>query len=976
MRIRCLAAALPFLLAGVAVGGPDEDLKFAQQLGRRGLQDMALEVLDKLEKSPDAYAKRVGRYGKALLTKQKAFVAARRFLGDLMQGRKPRVTRAEVLGAYENAGPKIQEYVKSRPNDIAARLLLGELLQEHAEFLVGSEYPEELKEEQAKLLSDNSGKAEKLFEQAIQSLKATEAALRKKLGKAFGDDPTHPDFIRASAAQYKAAKAKMRWAFMYPSGPKFNYHSEEAIEQLDEFQSEHYNDTYGLFAYLDLGRTYYERVMRLKDATDAGGTAVDYFDTLCKRLQEEPGEDDLTRLLAAAFYWYTRACNDLAGGKALSVKAQPLYYQRTIAAGTDMKQRLRDTGLKQRAALRAALNVADAYAATNQFQKAVTVAGEVLSTARVARETGVAQQVTASLTRWVANVSGTGSLDPGLLLGIGESLAAQGRTANAVTFYSKAIAAAKTDEEKLIAGYPARLRTAEAYLADKRYFAAGEAAWSLVKDYVTANKDEESPFGQVASDACNVARLAWRTISEKTKRSGDQRRYKEVLSTFRGKFPGHRENSDAAYSQARDLYRNKQYENAARAFLEISPTSKSFWRAQRLVPTCYRRLAGRAKDEAKTKSWHEKSLAAARALDKLATPKKSDDRAKRSIQQAKLYEVLSLCSLKRWTEALPLIDAYLAAYPDQYLASGDELKYKVHAHLALAQLTDAEKALAKLRQNFPDSSIERSTLFRVAKALKAGAVDLEGGDRVQMLGRAADYFGDWLAKSKKKTLALVRFHADLLRTAQRYGDAADQYNWAVSLVTKKGAKDALKLSAAEMQYEAAKGLKDRSQYLKEVDVARKRFTDYLIADTKLQKKLLTALSKRWLTQAEWGNFKKNPRAFYTAAKVYAESSPTGLDGRWISVRMCQYLTRLVAAKPDPERPQLDEHVNTWWDAAVLQLTVQLKIATSGRGTLEKKAATDGYGAATRWLFQYPKGHGKESLKRLKELQRELKRLKK
>jgi len=975
MRICCLAATLPLLLAATGAATPEEDLKFAQILGRRGLEDMAVKVLDDLESSPDADAKRLGRYGKALLTKQRATILRHRFIWYLGRGRTPEVDRAEVLEAYGNAGPKIQDYVDARPDDIDARFLLGELLQEHAEFLVGSEYPEEMKEERARLLSENSDKAEKLFERAIENYKKTEQALRDRLGDDFGYDLDDPDYIRASRAQYNAARARMRWAFMYPGGAKFNYRSGEAIEQLDEFQSEHYNDAFGLFALRDLGETYYERAMREKSAADAAEYALTYFDTLCKRMREEPNQEPaLTRLLANAFYWYTRACNDFAEGKAASGEAQPILYERTIRAGTDMKQRL-DEGLKLPDAMRALINVADAYAATNRFQKAVEIAGEVLGTARVTGESGVAKKVTASLTRWVANVAGAGSLDPALLLQVGESLAGQGRTANAITFLSKAVAASKTPEEKRQAGYPARLRIAEAYLADKRYFAAAEAAWLLVDEYLKSGKDEETPFGQVASDACNVARLAWRSISEKTKRSQDQQRYQQILTTFRETFPGHRENSDAAYSQARDLYRNKQFVKAAQEFREISPTSKSYWRAQRLVPTCYRRLAGRTEDEAERKKWHEKTLEAARNLEQLAEPKAAaDEDAKRSVQQAKLYEVLSLCSLERWKEALPLIDEYLARYPDQFLANGYELKYKIDAHLALGQLAEAEKTLATLRKQFPGSSIEKASLFDVSRALKAGAADAEGEERMDMLRRAADYFGAWLETVKKPSAALIRFHADLLRSAERYGEAADQYNRASGLVGSKGARDALTLSAAEMKYEAARELDDRRQYLKEVEAARKLFTDYLIKDKEKQQQLLKALSERWLRAGEWDQFKKNPRAFYMAAKVYAESTPAGLDGRWIAVRMSQYLTRLIKPAPDPEAPQYDEHVDTWWDAALLQANTLLEIAKSGRGANEKKAASRGRGAVKRWLFQHPQANNKENLKRLKELEREFDRL--
>jgi len=171
MKSRWIIVSL--LACGIAsAADPQEELKFASRLAARGLEGMAEQVLTELEKSSDAAAARAGRFGKAMLQKQRASIARQRFLRDIEAGRPPRVKRDDVLAAYQGAKPKIAEYVQSRKEDLDARFLLGELLQEYAEFLTGADYPDEMVEERAALVGTHAGEAEKLFEEAIAHYEA------------------------------------------------------------------------------------------------------------------------------------------------------------------------------------------------------------------------------------------------------------------------------------------------------------------------------------------------------------------------------------------------------------------------------------------------------------------------------------------------------------------------------------------------------------------------------------------------------------------------------------------------------------------------------------------------------------------------------------------------------------------------------------------------------------------------------------
>jgi len=179
--ILCLLVAGGGLLVagGVASAGTaQDDLKFAQQLGLRGLDKMADTVLSGMIASRDPDKQRAGRFGKALITKQQAQIAATRFVRVLESGATEVVTRVEVLKLFEDAIPEIEAYVKTQGPGSESAFLLAETLVESAEFLVGSRYPERLKEQRAALVTENKKRAEALFQQAMDHYRAVVKATR------------------------------------------------------------------------------------------------------------------------------------------------------------------------------------------------------------------------------------------------------------------------------------------------------------------------------------------------------------------------------------------------------------------------------------------------------------------------------------------------------------------------------------------------------------------------------------------------------------------------------------------------------------------------------------------------------------------------------------------------------------------------------------------------------------------------------
>lgn len=980
MTLRRIAAIL--LLAHAARADTNEDLEFATRLASRGLEDMAFQILDALEKSADQNAQRAGRYGKAALERGQATIKRHRFLRDLEEGVPPRVTREEVLAAYADAKPKIEDFVTNRPDNLDARFLLAALLQEYAEFLTGKDYPDTMAAQREQLVSDHSAEADKLFQAAIGHYDEVAKRMQVVIGNQQ-PDVDDPSYQRLTQAQYQGANAVMRLALLHPKGPKFNFNSESAIEKLDAFYNEHYEELHGAYALLDLGTIFYERGLRL-GAPDDMETGANYFKQIFMDVPEDPTNKDTSALIAQAFYWYARASNALATGEGALAKPQPAWFDNAISVVANMREKLKHDA-KNPWALKALLQVAKAYAAQNRLKDAVSVAGEVLGSARTAGHRQVGRDATDILTTWVGRVAGVGVLDAALLYEMGEALSAQGRAANAIAFYEKAVATADTEEQRLKVGYPALVRIAREYRKDRRNFAAAEVAGRVVADYVKdAGRSELSDFGSTAADACNLARLAWKEIADATKRPQDDSEYKRIRDVFVKEFPGHPENSDQAFGIARELFAKGQYAEAADKLADIPSSSRNYWQAQRMVPNCYRNLATDEKDAEKAKAWHEKALAAGQNLVALAAKAGEDPQAASARQTGELFAAFSLASLARWEEALTAIDAYLSRYGDTLMQRGAEYVVKIDAHLALKQLPDAETALATMLKKAPAGGPTRYASYAVFKALYEAYQKVEAGaDRVAMAGRAAAILEGWLETQKEVGWDLKYRLGQVLFDAQRWGDAADAYE-ASSALAPDDRKQTITLAAAEAKYqqsETAAGVSSQDKVLMLAKV-RDLFTDVLIPpdprdpEKKEQKKVLVALASpsAYPSREMFDRVKKMPRAIYVAAQIYAKSSPTGIDGRYLAIRLVTLLHEFTIPFPQPGKEHLDEFIPVWWDAAELKLRTYLQIAQSGTGSSEKEQAAQGLGYARKLAYENPKMDGPKRMATVAALEAQLKTL--
>jgi hypothetical protein len=383
------------------------------------------------------------------------------------------------------------------------------------------------------------------------------------------------------------------------------------------------------------------------------------------------------------------------------------------------------------------------------------------------------------------------------------------------------------------------------------------------------------------------------------------------------------------------------------------------------------------KDPEKAKQWHQKCLEAGLALETLAQGKPDDPGSKKTLQHGHLYAALSYHALGQWPDALKKLTSYTSLYPDAFIKRGFELKGLVDAHLASDQVPEAEAALALLVEKQPGSPYMRGARFDVFAAMrKYYKAMATGKERSAVATRAALLWEQIL--QTEKTILEVHYYTlgDTLRDAQRWDDAGEGFESAAGMVADPKRKSFYKQLAAEMKFKAAReGLANntikKKDYIKILEEARQLFTDVLIPDKSNQAKILRKLAdwQAYPSRQDFGMIKRKPQEIFTAAEIYLESNPAGLDGRWITARLVAYLHTFTKATADPARPnkQLDELVPRWWDAAELKLKAYLAISKSGGGQGARAAKQKGQAFARKLMFEYKKMDGPERVQRIKEL---------
>ncbi|MCZ6572911.1 MAG: hypothetical protein O7C98_07045 [Planctomycetota bacterium] len=965
-------ATLLILLCGTASADWKADLKFAQRLGGSGFYEMATKVYDDMIAAGGKSAQ-AGEYGKAMLVKQRAERGMARFLADLEQGRAPRENRDEIMKLFEAAEPDIRTFVDQNPGQVEARFDLAKLLVNWARFLTGANYPEEMLEKTKELAGKNRDQADALFRKAVQEFEA--------VAKEYSQKADEKSVLRATLAGYHAAEAVFQWALIHPPGSvKRIYNLDTAIEALDNFNAEHYEQAIGQWALLILGKCFARKGMETKNRNEDLNIALNYFENLFTDLKEDPANPDLSKLIAEGFYWYIKTSNTLASGEGLR-KAKPEYWENSLRAGDLMAGKLVQ-GAKLRRALQARLLVAHAQAARGDIGGAIGIAGDVLKAARFERMARVAREATETLTGWLSSAGGNLTLGADLLYQIGDSLLAQKNYTDAVAAYQQAATAAQAVEDTDKWG-DCWVQIANAFYKDNRNYAAAMSGMVLVDAFLKSGESEETNLGGTASDACNLARLSWKRISETSKSSGDRGEYEKIVDLFRTRFPGHRENADSAYSQARETYGRKEYAAAAEAFRAIGKTSKNYWAAQKRVPIAWYNLAtarARQGDAEGQKAAVEAGLKASQELKVLAEAGGNTRQAKGALQSGMAYTALGLRKLEHWDEALKAADAYLLAYPGELKLKGEEFDIKARGHLARNELDQAEAAFKALIARAPAYKGVPALQFALYKGLRAGYKKLEEGskERQGLASRAADLFEAYVERSDQKGANALATLGQLYLDAGKFDAAGEAYAGAADAISDPARKESWTLRAAMAQLEAAKLSPNQAERLRKLAEVAELFSKVIVKDEAKRGEVLRKLGNpnAYPSKDTFNEIKRRPETLLLAAKVFKDASPEGADGRWVAVRLVNYIHTFTKPMKDSAKPQLDRYISVWWNAAQLQLETYLLLAQEDpSGAVGRKAGQTGFRAVTILNAQYMKMDGPKRLAAFKKLAVELKRYK-
>ncbi|MFQ5843857.1 MAG: hypothetical protein ACE5JG_02600 [Planctomycetota bacterium] len=951
MTKRCIPILV--LLCGTAHAGWKDDLQFARRLGGAGYFRMATQVYESLGRSSDSQAVQAGRYGLAMLDKQRAERAMTRFLAALRaEDRQPDVPRERILELFRKAAPDIQTFVDQNPDQVEARFDLAELYVEHARFLTGANYPEELKSEQEKLAGENREEADGLFQKAIEEFDKVYEIYSKK-----EDDESYQ---RATFAAYNRAVALMHLALAFPEGSvKRSYNLESAIDALDNFNAEHFSELIGQWAMLYLGRCFYHQGHAKGNRDGNLEMAVNYFEKLFTDLDEDAANPELGKVMAEGFYWYCRTCNDLASG-ARKLKPKPTFYENTLRAAALLQSKLVH-GAKLPRALQCKLLIARAQAAQGNLPGAIGLAGEVLKTARFEGYRAVRDEATETLTGWLSSAGGSLTLGADLLYQIGESLLAQRDIPRAVAAYQQAAGAALAEEDRGKWG-DCGLKIATAFYRDHRYHAAAMSGLDVVGAFVETGEAEDTPFGAAAGDACNLARLSWKKISEATRRSADEGEYRRVLDLFRARFPRHKENADKDYAEAKEVYDKKEYAQAAVMFAKIGPTSKNYWAARRRVPVCWYNLAQGQAAEGKADAAREsleKGLAAALELKKLGEEGGNLKAARAAAQVGRVYTANGYFELQKWAEALQEIDGYLRDYPGEYPLKGKELEIKIRAHLHRREVEAAEAALRKLETEQRGYRGRRTLLFAVYKGLGEAyrALGEEDPKRTATARRAATLYARYIEESRLTQPAYIAALGGVYEDAGEHEKAGDAYRDAAEGAGEGDPRSASwSLRAAANKYRAALASNDARYRQKVLDETSKLFAQVVVKDPKQRTRVIKALGNpgAYPGRKIFGQVVRQVGTLILAAKVFQDASPAGVDGRWVAVRLLDHLHKFTIPVADPAKPQLDKYIDAWWEGAGLKLRILRRIAREGRGTEPgRKAAGSGLKYLTVLKLKYP-----------------------
>ncbi|MFB3065004.1 MAG: hypothetical protein ACE10D_00685, partial [Planctomycetota bacterium] len=214
--------------------------------------------------------------------------------------------------------------------------------------------------------------------------------------------------------------------------------------------------------------------------------------------------------------------------------------------------------------------------------------------------------------------------------------------------------------------------------------------------------------------------------------------------------------------------------------------------------------------------------------------------------------------------------------------------------------------------------------------------------------------------------------------AGKFDAAGEAYAGAADAISDPARKENWTLRAAMAQLEAAKLSSNQAERLRKLAEVAELFSKVIVKDEAKRGEVLRKLGNpnAYPSKDTFNEIKRRPETLLLAAKVFKDASPEGADGRWVAVRLVNYIHTFTKPMKDSAKPQLDRYISVWWNAAQLQLETYLLLAQEDpSGAVGRKAGQTGFRAVTILNAQYMKMDGPKRLAAFKKLAVELKRYK-
>lgn len=722
------AALLPTLLIALSAHGED-DLSYARSLAERGYFDLAHEVCERIRTNPAAPADQKEALDVTLADILRRQAAA---------AKDPLESRDAVL---ESAAQLAERFAVNRPASplaAEARLLAAEILRDRGRLW--AQAAEGRREAAARAVAHFRAAEERLL--ALSSDR-----------KAAGAPKDDSSYLRAC---YHLPLVRFDRALLTPPGPERDALLAEVVKGMDEFR----------WAFDGFAAAYDLAIAEGLAAAElrAYAKAVEALDSTIALMDTEQIDETTRPLIFRAFWvkakvlaaiedeelgrkWWPVACDAADRAEALAASAKELARRKVVPHAAFF-----DDAESRRFRMHAAVEKARALAKMGEKEAAVAAAQRAASTE------GPWQDEACEL---LAHLAGGSDVPLPSRIVLLEGCIRREDWTGAMEQARLALDACKTPQEMRKHGVLAWIQMGIALQQLARYKEAAQAFEEVVRVYEVVS-DASPEEKERAAECAYRAASCWGKQSARSGDPLDDAAYERAVRLLADRFAASPYSANAAYIVAERLEGQGKWAEAAAQYERVPEGAEARDRALLRIGYCRYQLAQQAWEEAARDPARREALEMqARQAFSLAEKelRASFERSLGEVAdlQAAAFLLVSLLThdaVKRYGEALPILDEVEKAASDRPEILGKAKAYRVEALVCLAgsepaALERADEALEDLIASVPESPYLGVSLQRVGRAYAVAAA-ADAASRPSLERKAADRLRVWVENALKR----------------------------------------------------------------------------------------------------------------------------------------------------------------------------------------------------------------------------------